>query len=116
MRADTEFNQFGDSLEVNHEVTKARRWSDLQGMVLDWISIICWLGRCGGQVLQWVCLWLTGMYVFNSMVGLIGDRAGQGTRVDLSIDMSQHQLMRVQVDVKVGAWGHLTFRRGTAKK
>ena len=68
MRADegggwtvTEFDQFGDSREVDHKNKKANRWSDSQGMVMDWIRIICWLGRYGGQVLQWVCLWLAGM-------------------------------------------------------
>ena len=50
------------------------------------------------------------MYVFNSMVGQIGERASQGTRLDLSMDMSQLQLLLVRMYVPEGALGVLDMK------
>ena len=83
---------------------------DFDEVVLCWISMICWFGKCGGQVLQWMCFCLTGMYVFSSMVGLNVDLASQWIRVDLSRDMSQLQLQGVRVYVQGGAPGSLNMK------
>ena len=90
----------------------AARWSNMQsvGMFLGWIRMMFWFGRCGVQMLKLGCLWLTGMYVFDSIVGLIGERASQGTRVDLSMVMLQLQLLRVRVYVQEGGLGDLDIK------
>ena len=44
-----------------------------------WTSMVWWLSHCGGQVLSWWCIWLMGMFVFCSMVGMSMDRASQWT-------------------------------------
>ena len=72
----------------------ASRWSKVPGVevFLGWVSMMCWFGRYGGQVLSWLCLWLVGMNVSNNMVGLVVDWARQWTRPDLFRDMLQLQL------------------------